>query len=282
MKTIVASILFLSLPFFASSQDIAVYLKEKGKRLDKNVNVYKTGKGKADGTGSTPYFEAMDGLPKRVGLISFYIDDPKEGAYEHEGLPDKSNYYANQMRDEVIRGIAAELAKNGGELVLPKDFEGEAYKNFVPVLDKKSKESRRLIELADEGAFVTASGFKMIPMANIYHDHELEVQLGKLAKDLGLDAVAIVAMTIYGEKKDVLLQGINYALIGPNPVEGDASNEDYQEGMIYSGAIMEIPETILLARLKKGKVISEDYAGVDQFLQTMIAESYARMGKYEE
>jgi len=177
---------------------------------------------------------ATIGLPKRVGLISFYVFDT--GSHNYRTMADATRYEnwgmvdltANDFAsDFAVSGVPAmkeEFAAHGLELLTPDEFletpkQVHKYLSFKMPEDGFQKFGKGMREIFDKNPNATgaAHGFSMIP-THLWMNPDILRSLETLRQDLGLDALVVLTNSTSTNKDTSILASVAMQMFGPNPV----------------------------------------------------------------
>lgn len=237
-------------------------------------------------------------LPKRIGLLSFYIYDEswgkKQGNYiVWNFLTEKgANKFAQQFHDEGISAINTALKTESIELLTPEQFlntseKKEIYKNFEVQYTGLLKAAAGFAGAFASGAgkrsiSATPYGYRLFAVTGpVGQDPKLQRTMGKLAKDLELDAVMVLQISTVTNAKNSAVKDIQLSMFGPNPEEFDPDRKypgimgagGYWEGKCYGWYSLLIGDIVFVKHSKKkGGRPEETFQGWDQLL--------ARLGKH--
>lgn len=212
-------------------------------------------------------------VPKKVALVTFYLEDPgsskeKQSATTYSGTmwatsSTKANEHVAGFYDQSIDALIQAYAKYDMELLTPDQYldteEKKAFYNGFQVQHGKLKKTKSKSKaLTKAGALsltrhraVPSGGYKAIPIANekvnyyasIYNflmdsnESKFFQSMGyDLATGLGVDAV--VAVTIVTRKEDMTKENysVNHAsmyMFGPNPTQLPEEEDKGLKGVFY-------------------------------------------------
>jgi hypothetical protein len=176
------------------------------------------------------------GLPKRVGLLSFYVFDTGSfefsalaatygGKYfESIGLNERgANKFASAFADAGVPVLKEEFAARGMELLTPVEFletdeQIDAYLDFTLPRSGYQKFAEGALKILDKNPHANgaADGYEMIP-SHLWTDREILRELDALRVALGLDGLLVVSNNTATNAKSVVLGSIVMMFYGPNP-----------------------------------------------------------------
>lgn len=176
------------------------------------------------------------GLPKRVGLISFYIFD--NGTHEFSALAATyggtyfksfglnargANKFSSALAKLGLPVLEKQFAAHGMELLTPIEFleteaQKRAYISYNLPEGGFKKFTKAMLKVLDKNPHASgaADGFEMIPV-HLWMDRQTLRSLEELRKELGLDAIAVLANTTATRPVGVALTSVVLQVFGPNP-----------------------------------------------------------------
>jgi hypothetical protein len=261
--------------------------------------------GDASGRGPRPYLQALGGLPKRVGLVSFYVWDcgnKRENVYNpvykykytQSTTDNAAGAFASMLHDASIAGLKQTFSGFGMTLLTPPEFldtpeKRAAYEGFKLQVGGMDSFFRTLQNKDQYHGIGAADGYRLMELVTVgdtrghHFDlaargigvEKIAVSLGHdLATSLGLDAVAVLYNVVQADNRTISLVGSYLYLFGPNPV-ADKGESLYWSGHEYSGVQLRF-EVPFVKTSKKGDLESADYEGY-----AVIPEALAlRMGQH--
>lgn len=230
--------------------------------------------------------------PKRVGLISFYLWDVGEykfnamartygGTYERTSqlTPKGANHFATKLAELGVPALKQSFAAHGMELLEPVEFVTteemrRAYVNFKLPTGKIGAASAAISDwmFRNPTASSAAAGYSGIN-THLWMDMPGLTALDSLRRQLGLDAVVVLANTSNSDAKNVALDGIHLMMYGPNPnpkptmriaMLGWAPSIQYVTSKFGKSFKYSV-----IATLKKGEITEELYEGYDVIVKTL-------------
>ena len=176
---------------------------------------------------------ASTGLPKRIGLISFYVFDTgshkysfmvESIRYEHWGMVDlAANRYADFFALSGVPAMKEEFAARGLELLTPDEFlktpkQVHTYLSFKMPEDGFQKFAKGMLKFFDRNPHATgaARGFSMIP-THLWMSPDILRSLETLRQELELDALVVLTNSTSSNKNTSILASVALHFYGPNP-----------------------------------------------------------------
>lgn len=228
---------------------------------------------------------------QRIGVISFYIYDDvwkeKSGDYLiWNYMTEKgANFFAQKFHDLGINTLKTTMKINGIELLTPNEFldnpeKKQAYNSFevkyTGLLKAVAGFANAFAAGAgkSEGVSATPYGYRMFAVTQVYgQDPKIQRTVGKLAKDLGLDAVLVIQITTVTGSKNTVMKDVQLSMFGPNPEKYDPNEMypgimgagGYWEGKCYGWYIYSLGG-VSFVEYKKKKLVGENYEGWSEFM----------------
>jgi hypothetical protein len=293
MKKIVLSLTLLLVSVFVFAQNMDEIANMPAEKFDKaytkavqhGIIPNKWTKGEADGSGVFPVMTKLEGVPKKVALVTFYVFDigtvgtnmTGSEVYTTSITTKGGNKFANSFFAEGIEPIKAAFKARGMEVLLPGQFldtpeKRQQFFAFYPTLSKLTKlfESGRRI-----GEMAAADDFHFMYLSD-GRDFKLSESMGdSLCKILGVDAVLSVINDVSTDGQYFSLGKVQMVMHGPNPVKRlpdhkyiGAFGAGYQSGLLYQATIMDINRLFMQKHPKKG-IVYENYKGYDKIAGLM-------------
>jgi hypothetical protein len=225
-------------------------------------------------------------LPKRVGLVSFYILDSgttdfNAMAYTYGGTYQASfgmnakgaNTFASELAKLGVPALKEQFAAHGMELVTPIEFldtdeRKRAYVDFVLPRSGLAKATLAIVDWVDKNPHAegAADGYESI-LTSLWSDAKSLNALEELRAALGLDALAVLANATSSNPGSVILSSITLELYGPNPLprpENKLAATGYTNGINYvKGIFGKGFKGVELVLWKKGEIKETRYEGYD-------------------
>lgn len=302
-----------------SFEDIA---EMKDKQWDKLVKSHK------DGLNHIYAVEGVQGAglleedytpnPKKIGIITFQLWDEvtysstKAGDwvyYESKFLtPDGSNVISNELVSQMLPVVQTKFNAEGYELLEPSEFLDSEEKRELYTRAPEEIELSGIIKFANNGFLrrlqgdtetgqgsVSADGYAFYPIAPsvLSSDFKAPAALGKLAEDLGLDAVLIISVTVSVAKngKEIVFKGLETGLYGPiyddesieySGVIGAKTVNIYRDGVMFSTAFFEVDPFVMADMDKKSGNITAYYTdGLATVTERLTGELIFGLEKYK-
>lgn len=238
-----------------------------------------------DGKGMYPNIQAVKTFPKKVALVSFYVWD--NAMLETRVSPQKQWAGTAWFDEEGNNRLASDLSKYsvprmrstfdsiGTIFLTPADF-NEAQKAVYDTFQMEYKKSYRA-RINDSISYdkTCSKDYRFIKTPLTYNDLIAANALGKLATDLGVDAVLIVQNDILFDGRYGIINNIHLFMYGPNPMKPDSGSfnkEGYYDGQLFLQIKMELFGRI--SQYEEGQLTYENYSGYDRMLRLMINEMY--------
>lgn len=189
------------------------------------------------GHGIHPYFTRQDQLPKKVGLVTFYVYDAGQASTSEAGnwiytrttwVSEKGgNVLANKFLQASIDPLKKSFEQQGMQLLtieelLDDDAKKAYYRNGVSLELGKGfvgalRQMLIAMESGDKKMITGADGYRVFEVAATT-DWKRGIALGSgLAGALDVDAVLSVGLGISTDGKITTLNEIKWALNGKNP-----------------------------------------------------------------
>lgn len=242
-----------------------------------------TANGYDDGHGRNPYLTSKNQVPDTLALITFYIYDVgveyKSGntIYSYSLSEKGGNYLANNIHKSAIEKIKESYKKIGIVVLTPEEYLNtpekiKEYNNFKPALSKLGNFLSGL-ESNSANVAVAADFYRGFDI-NASADHERMESLGyELANKLGVDGVLSIAIELASNKKEVSITGFKMAMHAPNPIPkkdkkyiSQNMGAGYYAGQLFAFGTFYFKSPMLIAEIKKGAIINENYLGIDDIL----------------
>lgn len=249
-----------------------------------------------DGHGRNPYLTSESQIPDTLALITFYIIDNgvevKSGntLYSYSLSEKGGNYVANNIHKANIDEIKAAYKKIGVVVLTPEEYlnteeKRKFYLDFQPKLSKLGKFLTGLENRAADVA-VAADYYRGFDLSAAT-DHERMASLGyELANKLGVDGVLSISFEVASDKKEVNLTLIRTAIHAPNPIAKQDKKyisqnlgAGYYEGQLYVAGHLQLKSALLIAEIKKGQILNENYEGIGALISCIAEESDAEIRK---
>lgn len=177
------------------------------------------------------------GMPKRIGLISFYVYDTGMHEYsawfDHYGPVVFKQWGGNDFKANITASIFAEIgvpvirqrfAEKGMEVLTPAEFldtekKVTAYASFELSKSGLQKFTEKQLKFFDRNPHATAHavGYRMIPLHASFLTQNVLGELEEFRKALELDALMVVTMHTSSSKVGQNLANVTMQLVGPNP-----------------------------------------------------------------
>ena len=217
-----------------------LYANEK-EAFQKLADDIKTLNKKAIGTGTiAPNYEKKYNLknnfctaedynvPKKVGLLSFYIEDKEYSTYSSGGgwittttykaSEEKVNVVAQLIYEQSLGALKEKFAQSGMELLTPKEFlitekQKAAYSDTqLPILRDKAG----MFNLLGSGSAVP-EGIRFLPYASYYiaNGKKYAIERDQFFNNLDMDALVIVVISLSASGETV--NGVSSTLYFKNP-----------------------------------------------------------------
>lgn len=296
---LIACLIGVSSAGFAKT--IEEFVESKGEDgLYKSVKI-EILKGNKRGEGPGPYWPAMNGLPKKIALVSVYLID--QGIYDQNiflplptwstALPGQTaNAIAGYYERQTVPLLKEELAARGVELLTPEEFlltdEQKAfYRTFDPkygaVVTGGMKWMDKLLASGGNPEMATAPGYRMFPTNLLFNDKDGANAMRELAEALDVDAVMGIAIQTRTGKKETQLIDMTLNLYGPNPIppeERRGMKFLWYDGQPYGTATAKLKKIdIIQYDLKKENTEMSTDMGID-YKTTTITTHYSQITKY--
>ncbi len=295
--TLTAIALAISTPARAgeSLQDIAA-----GEDLAKRVQITKGSAPNEKGEGPTPNLAKLDGPPRRVALVSFYVADEGKatGSYYSSTrtftwlTQDGASHFADRYYERGLPALREAMSRHGMELLTHEQFldSAEKRKAYTDYELKMSMAARLLLgaiggiqKAAASGKELkqsaVAPGYRLLPAHPAATDPSIGASLEDLRRALGADAVLLVKNGSASDEKKVHLTDIHIMLYGPNPIprkEG-VMYVQYKEGQCYVDAVLRLKKAAEVATFKKKSIGEENYEGYETLLATAADRAMAHV-----
>jgi hypothetical protein len=269
--------------------------------LAKAVDLPKHGKPSPKGEGPVPLLSRLAGPPARVGLVSFYLEDPGSatGSYysawrEFAWLTqDGASHFAQSFHEQGIDALVKAFAGHGMTVLTPQEYldsdaKKKAYLDFEMKLSLVAKAALSFMKSLEKGAkgdvdqSATAAGYRLFPAHVAATDPAIAVSLEELRPQLGVDALLVVKNGTITEGREIRLRDLEVLLFGPNPVTKEPGKKyiQFKEGQLYVDAKLQLSKPALVATFGKGKdakIESESYEGYDTLLGTIAERTAAEL-----
>lgn len=193
---------------------------------------------------------------KTVALLSFFTADYSQidvkaynrgWVFENYINETGGEMLVNEFYSLSINELKAIFAKNGMKLLTPDEYlqtdaQRQVYKTYEVEISRLAGGVSAISSFftkADSKSLTPVKGYRAFPAAivNLGMDMKAVRDLGKLAKQLGVDALLTVNTLTQLEKGEVGLKGITMALHAPNPVPDDPDMK-YGMGFYYDGILV--------------------------------------------
>lgn len=232
--------------------------------------------------------------PKTVGLITFAIWDT--GSYKYSAMahtyggvyetktyltPDGANHFATKFAETGVAALKKAFAAHDMQLLEPIEFaktseQQEVYREFEVEVGGLMKGTLATVDFLKKNKETTAAatGYKFTPAHLSLGDKKTKYSLEELRVAMGVDAVAVLITETYSDKKNVATGPIRLVMWGHNPVPKPgnklariswAPSAPYADGFFTQGGLN-------FAKMRKGEIESEDYAGYDVIVETLADE----------
>ncbi len=161
-------------------------------------------------------------IPKKVGIMSFYINDKEYTeigdvwVYKYSSSKEKVNAIVQRIYDQCIDGIKEQYASMGMELLSPDEILTSEklkhwYHNYpLPNLEGKAG----VFDIAGNGAAVP-DGYRLLPYGSVWGLHKFAKEQRDFFMGLDLDAFIIVEIKL--TSADNTLNGIIAKFYYKNP-----------------------------------------------------------------
>jgi hypothetical protein len=193
---------------------------------------------------------------KTVALLSYFTADYSKidvkaynrgWVFENYINETGGEMLVNEFYSLSVNELKTIFAANGMVLLTPNEYlkteeQRELYKSYKPEISKLAggvSIMSSFFTKSDEKSLTAADGYRAFPAAivNLGMDMKAVRDLGKLAKELGVDALLTINTLTQLEKGDVGLKGITMSLHAPNPVPDDPDMK-YGIGFYYDGILV--------------------------------------------
>jgi hypothetical protein len=248
-----------------------------------------TSKGFADGHGVTPYFTSADQLPKRIGIVTFYVFDNSQTKTVHNVsstrtwvTEDGGNIFANKFLAASFGTMKAAFEKQGVVLLpigdlLDTDEKKQAYARGISLEVSKMGKILTALESGGTQTFAAATGYRLLDAAATSDYMRARALGGELAEKLGVDALLSVGLEIGTDGKIFTLNGVKWALNGrnPNPKQdkkyvAESFGNGYNAGQCYLKAQYFLEDPVQFMNAKKK---TESYEGFDLLMEAFVEKT---------
>ena len=201
-------------------------------------------------------------IPKKVGVLSFYIHDDDYSTYSsdwittYKATEEKVNAVAQRLFDQSIDGLKEQYAQMGMELLTPDEFLiSEEMKNVYFNYPLPNMEGKAYVWGAAGSGAAIPDGFRLLPYASIaISGNKFAKEKSDFFEALGLDAFIVVEVGLIAANGSI--KNIRSMFYNKNP-GWEAS------GMEGIGVIGYTPHTISMTSIEfkppmKGLFIKED------------------------
>ncbi len=222
----------------------------------------------------------------KIGILGFSLyqptySDKKPFSVVTPYLTDAgSTFFVDEFFAVSLPEIRDEFAKSQSALLTPDEYldTDEKIQHYNSVEFEHAKMWKMVGSISNKirGGRVddikgAPKGYKYLLAVNA--DAKMWREIGKFTGEIELDAVLVIETTFGFDGRQIVLQKIEMALIGPNPVPYNKKHKKYYapfgpvkgylEGLNY-GFVSVIPPKggILIAKLKKGKITESHYEGI--------------------
>jgi hypothetical protein len=245
------------------------------------------------------------GMPKKVGLITFYIFDSGSsefsamrkvygGTYSSiYGITEQTaNEFASEFSEIAVPILKREFAAKGMELLTPNEFldtpqKVTAYVHFELPKGGLQKATEATVNWLDRnpGAAGAADGYRMIPLHSSFLNKDVMFALEKLRQELDLDALVAFSHLTSGQKNVVIFSSAYLQMFGPNPQplpDNKMQAKFWQPTIPYpSGTFGKGFKGVPFHKWKTRKVAeTTEYEGYDVIVEAMSQRTLAELQKY--
>lgn len=178
------------------------------------------------------------GMPKKVGLITFYIFDPSTpnknsmgSTYVAEysrimgGIEKQASVYATPLASIAVPILKRDFGARGMEILTPIEFldtedKLRAYVDFELPKGGLEKATAATVAWVSQTTDVAgaADGYRMFPLHSSFLNKKVMISLEELRQTLELDALIAVTNLTQSSKKGLMLTGAQMQVFGKNPV----------------------------------------------------------------
>ncbi len=238
---------------------------------------------------------SWDNLPPKidkVGLLSFFIyTSGNNGAGYYTALTEAGgNVLASQLKEASLPHLSSAFKSSGYNLVEPGSFassdtQKKIYETSKIELSGAMKFAKgfqdRFIKSEIDNESAVADGYVLYTASLMGVDIKLSRGVGKIAKELGLDATLTVHFETDLSGKNIILEGIVLSMHAPNPEPYD-ENKSYQgiskgtrgywEGIHLGSVSLEVAKPFAIARYDKKSISELNVDGLDKVLDLMTTQ----------
>ena len=256
-------------------------------------------------------------IPKRVALVTFYLEDPgsfkdnASAAFIWATNDPKADEHVGGFYDQSIDGLIQAFAKYDMDLLTPDQYldtdEKKSFYNSFEVQHGKLKKDKKSAGFGglklDRYRAVPAGGYKAIPIAKekagIYtsqynflmdsNESRFFQSMGyDLASGLGVDAVVAITIVTRKEamaKENYSVNHVSMYMFGPNPIQKSAEEDKgikgafYVKGQFYCGSRVNFPKLVNFQRTGKKKG-TPNWAPVYTGMENVMTALTDKIGTY--
>lgn len=297
-----AMLLFLANFVMAAKPSISEVANQPEKKLMKMVKIHVNGKPNKKGEGPVPKFPAGGSPPKRVGILTFFIQDTgKQQAKIYSNFASSSeltgagvNHFAAKFYDASLGVIKKVFSEQGMTVLTTGEYldtpeKEAAYFTFemnhgfmmrglikyVKSLDGWNQRAwamrhgvTHLMQDAGTMKSATPDGYRIFPIEMIGQDGKSTDSINDLREAVGVDAFLGVLIQTQYNGKELVLRDLWMYVYGPNPTKKVAGKRyiQWRTGQRWAETEMRMKPPPTVAKFKKGQIIFEDYSGFDKLI----------------
>lgn len=243
---------------------------------------------------------SWDNLPPKienVGLLSFFVySSGNNGNGYYSALTEEGgNVLATQLKAAAVPNLTSSLKSNGFALIEPKAFASTdaqkgIYENSKIELSGAMKFAQgfqnRFGKGETDNESAVADGYVLYTASLMGEDIKLSRGVGKVAKELDLDATLTVHFETDLSGKNIVLEGITLSMHAPNPEPYDANKtykgiskgtRGYWEGIHLGSVSLKLAKPFAIAQYSKKAISAVSTDGLDKVLEIMTAQLIATM-----
>jgi hypothetical protein len=227
----------------------------------------------ADGHGIYPDLSKLPNFPKKVAIISFDTWDnaivnknmnPETIWSGKDWVVDQENTIAYEMHRFGLPYIKDVFDSNNVTIITPDNFNEEQFNVYASFHIDYSKNYKKFVADSVHFDLCAAPGYRFIKKPINELDTKASDQLGRLAEQLGVDAVLIIENTIETTPYYGILKRVEFSLYGLNPNYSASNNNINLKGMHYITSQIDI--NAIFCQFDNGNKVYENYSGYDRFV----------------
>ncbi len=240
------------------------------------VTLFRAGQPDPSGDGPVPYLQRLEGPPRTIALVSFYVVNAgrSPGSYT---ATDGVNRFAQGLHETGIGALREAFAAHDIEVLLPPHR--DAYLLHELKLGAAARDGRslkrRMGDSNENGRLVqrsaVAAGYRLLPVHFMPADPKIGNSLDDLRRDLEVDALMVLKHGVRAKSGKIRLEDVQLLIYGPNPVP-PAEGRKYKaraEAQVYIDARFEAADPMTIAEIERGEILREAFEGYAVVLQTI-------------